>query len=171
LIDGVKLIYVNPAGCALLGHPQDSFIGRNFWEVVHPDDREVARVRGRARQAGIPQPKRLVERLVHADGRAIWMDYSVDVIRFGGRQATLVTGYDVTESRRIQDELRRSESRLAEAQRIGHIGSWEWDIPGRRISWSDDLCRIFGVTPASSGRRLTGTCRSSIPMTGRWPGA
>ncbi|HVR76052.1 MAG TPA: PAS domain S-box protein, partial [Planctomycetota bacterium] len=120
------------------------------------DDREAAIARGRARLAGIPQPKRLTESLIHADGRTVWMDYSVDVIRFDGQPTTLVTGYDVTERRRIEEELRWSEARLAEAQRISHIGSWEWDIAANRIVWSDELCRIFGVDPRDFGSNLEG---------------
>src|SRR5262245_21507427 len=96
LIQGDKLIYVNPAGCALLGYPRGKFIGHNFWEVVHPDDREAAMARGKARQAGIPQPKRLIERLVHADGHAVWVDYSTDMIQVDGKPTILVTGMDVT---------------------------------------------------------------------------
>ena len=156
LIQGDALVYVNPAGCALLGRPKELLAGRPFWEVVHPDDREAAIARGRARQAGIPQPKRLTERLVHADGHTIWMDYSLDVIRFEGRTTTLVTGHDVTERRRIEEELRWSEARLAEAQRIGHIGSWEWDLTDGRIVWSEELCRIYGVGPSDFGGTLEG---------------
>ena len=37
--------------------------------------------------------------------------------------------------------------RLTEAQRLAHIGHWEWDILNNRITWSDELFRIFGLTP------------------------
>lgn len=156
LIQADELIYVNPAGCALLGYPTGGLVGRKFWEVVHPDDRETAAARGRRRQAGIPQDKRIVERLISADGRAIWMDYSVDVIQVDGRIATLVTGYDVTESRRVEAELRCSEARLAEAQQIAHIGSWEWDIARDKLVWSEELCRIFGARPEHFGATMAG---------------
>lgn len=156
LIRGDKIVYVNPATSELLGRPREWFLGRNFWETVHPDDREVAIARGRARAAGIPQQKRLQERLVHADGRTIWMDYSVDVLQFEGQPAILVTGHDITEQRRIEEEYRRSEARLAEAQRIGNIGSWEWDVANNHITWSDEMCRIFGVEPSQFGADLDG---------------
>jgi diguanylate cyclase (GGDEF)-like protein/PAS domain S-box-containing protein len=43
--------------------------------------------------------------------------------------------------------LRESEARLEEAQRLAHMGSWEWDIAGHVLTWSDELFRIFGVAP------------------------
>jgi len=51
-------------------------------------------------------------------------------------------------------KLRDSEARhrllagqLAAAQQIAGIGSWEWDIVADLVTWSDELCRIFGVEP------------------------
>jgi PAS domain S-box-containing protein len=42
---------------------------------------------------------------------------------------------------------------LAEAQRLAHLGSWEWDIARNRITWSEELYRLFGIDPGST--RLT----------------
>jgi PAS domain S-box-containing protein len=112
LIQGDDLIYVNPAACALVGRPAEDVVGRPFWNVVHPDDREEARARARDRLAGRERPKRLVERLVHADGRTLWMEYSVDVIQFDGQPTILVTGNDVTERLRVEGDLRQSEERF-----------------------------------------------------------
>jgi PAS domain S-box-containing protein len=41
--------------------------------------------------------------------------------------------------------LREHERRLAEAQAIAHVGSWEWEIATNRVIWSDELYRMFGV--------------------------
>src|SRR4051812_40445535 len=38
---------------------------------------------------------------------------------------------------------------LAEAQALTHLGSWEWDIATNKISWSDELYRIYGLKPQS----------------------
>jgi len=43
------------------------------------------------------------------------------------------------------DSLRESERALKKAQQIGCLGSWEWDIAGGRLTWSDELYRIWGV--------------------------
>jgi PAS domain S-box-containing protein len=45
------------------------------------------------------------------------------------------------------DGLRRSEAKLAEAQRIAHVGYWERDLDTNRVTWSDETYRIFGLTP------------------------
>ncbi|MFZ5896956.1 MAG: sensor histidine kinase [Myxococcota bacterium] len=50
----------------------------------------------------------------------------------------------VTLLARAEDELRQERARLAEAQRIAQIGSWDWDIERDVMTWSDELYRIFG---------------------------
>ena len=46
-----------------------------------------------------------------------------------------------------EHRLRESEAKLAEAQRIAHIGHWDWDIVKDNIVWSDEIYRIFGLAP------------------------
>jgi two-component system cell cycle sensor histidine kinase/response regulator CckA len=51
------------------------------------------------------------------------------------------------ERKRAEEALRRSEASLAEAQRIAHLGNFEWDIPQDELFWSDEVYRIFGLAP------------------------
>ncbi len=53
------------------------------------------------------------------------------------------------ELRRHAGELERRIGELDEAQRVAHVGSFEWDIVENRVSWSDELYRIYGVEPAA----------------------
>jgi len=57
------------------------------------------------------------------------------------------TASDITERQRAQEELRLSEENLAQAQRIAHIGNWEFNVITSQISWSAELFRIFGLEP------------------------
>lgn len=43
--------------------------------------------------------------------------------------------------------LQKSEAHLAEAQRVGHVGSWEFDLITQKVSWSNETFRIFGRNP------------------------
>jgi PAS domain S-box-containing protein len=54
---------------------------------------------------------------------------------------------DITERQRAEEALRESEAGLAAAQRIAHIGSWQWDIQSDTVRWSDEHFRIFNLTP------------------------
>ncbi|MBZ5527894.1 MAG: PAS domain-containing protein [Acidobacteriia bacterium] len=51
----------------------------------------------------------------------------------------------------MERKLRASEARLAEAQRIAHIGNWDWDVAKNELYWSDEIYRIFGVNPQEFG--------------------
>lgn len=53
------------------------------------------------------------------------------------------------ERKQAEESLRLSESRLEEAQRLAHLGSWNWDGVSKALTWSDELCRIYGVDPAT----------------------
>lgn len=55
--------------------------------------------------------------------------------------------FDITKQRETQERLARSEAMLAQAQRMAHIGSFEWDIPSNTVIWSDELSRIHGIEP------------------------
>jgi len=56
---------------------------------------------------------------------------------------------DLTERKRLEESLLKSNQRLAEAQRIAHIGNWEWTIDNREMYWSDEVYRIAGLPPQS----------------------
>jgi PAS domain S-box-containing protein len=60
----------------------------------------------------------------------------------------IIVNFDITNTIKMENELRANREGLAEAQRIAHIGSWDWDIENNQIAWSDETYHIFGLTPA-----------------------
>src|SRR5260370_9842921 len=60
------------------------------------------------------------------------------------------TNTDIHDRRLAEDRLRRSEAYLAEAQRLSHKGSWAWDVSSKRIFWSAETFRIFGLDPTTT---------------------
>lgn len=54
--------------------------------------------------------------------------------------------------RKLSEEtLQKSEASLADAQRIAHLGNWDWDIVNNTLRWSDEIYHIFGLTPQQFG--------------------
>lgn len=45
-----------------------------------------------------------------------------------------------------EEELLKSESRLSEAQRVAHLGNWDWNIQTNQLYWSDEIYHIFGLS-------------------------
>jgi|HubBroStandDraft_6_1064221.scaffolds.fasta_scaffold05731_4 PAS domain S-box-containing protein len=58
-----------------------------------------------------------------------------------------VSGFDIEDRKRAEEELRNSEFYLAEGQRLGHMGSWAFD-PDGFYYWSPELFRMHGLDPA-----------------------
>jgi len=56
---------------------------------------------------------------------------------------------DISERKRTEQALLEQRTLLAEAQKVAGLGCWEWDPASGRLAWSDELCRMYGVDPAS----------------------
>jgi PAS domain S-box-containing protein len=54
---------------------------------------------------------------------------------------------EIRERQLAEEMLKRSENSLKQAQRIAHIGNWDWNIVNNELFWSDEIYRIFGIEP------------------------
>ena len=68
----------------------------------------------------------------------------------------------------LSRELQESKARLEEAQRVAHVGHWEWDLATDAIAWSDETYRIFGLSPQERPMDLA-TVRSMVHPEDREP--
>ncbi len=66
---------------------------------------------------------------------------------YRGKPALLEIFQDITERIRGEQALRDSESSLKDSQRVAHVGHWTWDTTKNKVIWSDEMFRIFGVSP------------------------
>lgn len=65
----------------------------------------------------------------------------------GGERLRLVgTVQEITQVRALERALRAEQYRLAQAQRVARIGTWEWDPDADRLVWSDMMCSLYGVS-------------------------
>jgi len=79
------------------------------------------------------------------------VDFSLEVfcskIEIKGKDILESIIHDITERKRAEAALQRSEADLKEAQRIGRLGNWDWDTTTNTILWSEEYYRIFGFDP------------------------
>jgi len=85
-----------------------------------------------------------------------WYDVQVEPLRddSGAIIGCVGAAINVTDRRNTLDRLARSEARLAEAQRLAHVGSFEWSADDDLVTWSDELRSIYGIQPGEAGGTL-----------------
>ncbi|XYH99142.1 ATP-binding protein [Sorangium sp. So ce1128] len=122
-----------------------------FLAAVHPDDRErMTTLLQRAIETGEGSGGSAF-RVLRRDGAVRECLLSSLPIVDGAGPPSRYFGVvvDLTERRRAEQELRRSERMLNEAQRIAHVGSWSYDLASRTVRWSEQLYHILGVDPST----------------------
>ncbi len=91
-----------------------------------------------------------IARLTEATGRLAAGDFDVSLGQAGTRELDLLAA-SIDKMRQdlkqYVSELRNGEALLSKSQEIGHIGSWELDLVDNRLTWSQEVYRIFGVLP------------------------
>lgn len=108
---GNRFKFANPACERLTGYTQAELLEMDFWEVVHPEHREMVKQRGLARQRGEPVPARYEFKILTKTGEERWIDCSAGSIIFKGQPAGLATAFDITARKRVEAALRESEER------------------------------------------------------------
>lgn len=58
------------------------------------------------------------------------------------------------ERRQAEEQLRKSQSQLAQAQQIARMGSWEWDLVSNKVTWSEETQRLYGRKPEDLGASM-----------------
>src|SRR5215469_5147013 len=127
------------------GRPMEKELGNGWTSGVHPEDlercTEIYNSSFDARRSF-----QMGYRLRRADGQYRWMlDRGRPYYREGEFAGFIGSCIDLNERKRMEERLRASEARFAEAQRLAKVGSWERDVEGERIQWSGEMFRIFGL--------------------------
>jgi PAS domain S-box-containing protein len=131
------------------GYTAAEIIGENI-SVFYPEEEirnkkpqnnlENARVYGRHEKEGYRLTK---------DGSKFWANIIYTALYDADGK---LTGYvkvvrDFSGRKHRDEKIAKTMRQLSEAQQIAHIGGWEWDIKTNLVSWSDELCRIYGLQP------------------------
>jgi PAS domain S-box-containing protein len=137
----------------IFGLTRGNFDGRveTFFNLVHPDDR--ARVREASRAALLEgRPYDIDHRVLWPDGTVRWVHERADIVRDAEGRPLRMIGIvqDITESKRVEHELRESRELLTLAQQAAKIGSAAWDIRTGKIVWTAESEELFGLEPGAS---------------------
>ena len=74
--------------------------------------------------------------------------FLMTVARLRDSQGVVISHTNITESKQVEEAMRRSQSMLARTESVAHIGSWRWEVATDTVRWSVELFRIVGLNPA-----------------------
>ncbi|MGB9938916.1 PAS domain S-box protein [Methanosarcina sp.] len=166
-------MYANPAAAESYGRSQEEILGKThtelgrnpeqvrFWEGHYENVFTTGKPETMEFQYTSPQGKKyyfntqIVPEFV--DGKVISvLAISRDIIDIKKAEAKLKKTLEnlenlvkgrTAELEKAYKSLKESEKRLAEAQKMAHLGNWDWNIVTDEVHWSDELYRIFGRNP------------------------
>jgi PAS domain S-box-containing protein len=124
----------------------------NFWvSRVHPSDREFAASEVHLAINGEKdyEPE---FRIVLPDGRIRCLKAYGLVQRDNENEPQRLIGinFDITDRKLAEEHLLKSDTHLKTAQRIGKLGSWEFEVNTGKLTWSDEVFRIYGLEPSAN---------------------
>jgi PAS domain S-box-containing protein len=141
-----EILKANPAACSFYGYSSEQFASMRICDINTLPQHDILEKMGQA--------LKMEGSLFHfrhrlANGELRDVEVYSGPIEIEGRRLLYSIVHDVSERKRIEDKLRKSENQLAEAQMLAHIGSWEWDSIADEITGSDEFNRMFGLILSS----------------------
>jgi diguanylate cyclase (GGDEF)-like protein/PAS domain S-box-containing protein len=142
-----RIVFVNQAFCKMLGYSRQELIGELFAKFVHPDDTAMV-IEKFAEGLAHPEAEYHLEfRAMHKEGHVVWIYPSVSPIF---RNNVLVSGvavvFDITERKRLEDDLKKSEERYRTILEEIQDNYFETDLEGNFTFVNDSMCRIMGYS-------------------------
>lgn len=148
-IDG-KFAYVNNNTIELFKAKSEAeLLNKNVIDFIHPESKKIAKERMMRINTYREAVKDLSEiRFIALDGSEIWVETSGQPIEYEGKRAGLVFIRDITNRRKVAEEISYQEYLLKEMGRIAKIGGWEFDPKTGQGTWTDQVAKIHGMDPS-----------------------
>ena len=144
LFQNDKWIYANQAATQITGFSRQELVSMNFWDIVHPEDRQSVRERGQKRQQGIPVTKRYEFRIVSKDKTVKWVDLSGETIMYNGSPAGIISVLEITERKQMEEALRQAEENFRRSLEDSPLGVRIIYETGKMIYANRTLLDIYG---------------------------
>jgi PAS domain S-box-containing protein len=144
IFSGPKMVYCNEYALTLTGYTREVMKDMDFWDIVHPEMRELVKERGFKRQRGEYVPPRYELKILTKAGKTLWLDFTGALINYEDKPSILGIAYDITELKLAQSALSESEEKykiLIENMGDALVYS---DNDEKILFVNENLCRLAG---------------------------
>jgi PAS domain S-box-containing protein len=143
-----SLRYYGREAARLLGYEiSDDLLNRSIFDFVAECDRERLADMGRSRYAGEDVATQYEAKLLKKDGTLIDVMLFSMLIEYEGKTSILAAFADITDRRRVEKELRKSEERCRIAQNASRLGIFDYNMASGAIQWDTRVRELWGVEP------------------------
>ena len=111
---GGRWIYANPAAYEISGYTKDEAVNMNFWDIVHPEHREMVMQSGLNRQQGENVKRNYQFKILAKNDVVKWVSLTGTLISYKNKPTVLITIADITESKLAEEQLMRQAAQLQE---------------------------------------------------------
>lgn len=141
-----KLRRVTPSTQQIMGYSAQEAEGQNPAFLTHPADLPALLEVLSDLIENPGKVARMQYRFKHKDGSWRWLENTIsNLIHEPAAEAIVFNYRDITKRKQVEETLWEKERLLSDAQRIGRIGSWSYDIVGDVVQFSDEMYRLFGI--------------------------
>ncbi len=109
---GDHWIYANRAAEEISGYTGEELCGMHFWDIVHPDYREMVKQSGYNRQQGKVMPRDYEFKIIAKNGMEKWVSLTGNPIKYGDKPTALISVTDITERKITEAALKESEDKF-----------------------------------------------------------
>jgi PAS domain S-box-containing protein len=134
-----RYLDVNTAACRMVGYTREELMSRNFFESFAPQ--EIARLAAFTPNLVAGEVSKGEWLFCRKAGDFFICDLSATLLADGRMLGTL---RDVTERKRVEEALQKSEERFSRAIQATKDGLWEWDLLTDEVFFSARFCEIIG---------------------------
>lgn len=141
-----SILDCNQKACEILGYNKTELLSLSPIDDLHPNEEQRFK---KFLEKTLEKGKNRTDKLscTRKDGTVFPAEISASTIQSKGEKNIIASARNISELKKREEKLKITKERLEEAQLVADIGHWSWDIQTNNIEWSDQVYRIFGLSP------------------------